>query len=243
MIKFLKNIFIKKPIIFLKKYLWKILRLLFILILIFITSLFIVKELTPSDSIISFKRECNDKICEKKVDPERSVVIKNYIEVLSSNLERFDFFARFTFLRFDFQIINQTQFNFEITQPKYEKGVNVAMQCNFNGQEYIFSPGSGIIFQQKSPIGNIIKELDKIQNILVNCNPATQNVSLTPLGKFPVAPNAQINFIYNEEKYYLKFLPDKWNYIFMVLQIFIITGILLGAYYEILRFVKKGFRE
>lgn len=241
--KFLKFLFFviskirnNKQIIFI------FLRLIFILLIVFLGALFITRELTPPDYIIRFKRECDGVKCEKVkiIDSERNISIENEINALSSSLERIDFLARFTFLRFNFQVTNQTQFKFEVTQPKYEKGVDVAMQCNFNGQEYVFSPNSGIIFQQKSYIINIIKELNNIQNILINCNPATQNVSLKPLGKFEVAPNAQIKLVFDEEVYHLNFLPDEWNYLFTILQIFIIMGIILAAYYEIKNFIKKG---
>ncbi|MDO8571408.1 MAG: hypothetical protein Q7R79_01910 [bacterium] len=223
---------------------WQILRVVLILFFIFGSSLFIVKTLTPSDYTIHFKRECDGVKCEKVrvIDSERSANIENEISALSSSLERVDFFARFTFLRFDFQTTNQTKFNFEVTQPKYEKGVDVAMQCNLNGREYVFSPNSGIIFQEKSSIGNIVKNLDKIQNILINCNPATQSVSLKPLGRFEVAPNAQIKFIFDEEQYHLRFRPDRLNYPLTVFQMLILVGIFLGGYYEIMRFVRNGLK-
>ena len=228
-----------------KKILFKFFRLVIILLFIFGGSLFIVRKLTPPDYTIHFKRECDGIKCEKvkTINSERSASIENEIEALSSALDRFEFFARFTFLRFDFQITNQTQFKFEVTQPKYERGIDIEMQCNFNGQNYIFSPNSGITFQQKASIGDIIKELNKIQGILINCNPASQSVNLKPLGRFEVAPNAQIKFIFDEEKYHLRFLPDKLNYALTVLQMFIIVGLFLGSYYEMARFVKKGLRK
>ncbi|MFH1744567.1 MAG: hypothetical protein ABH881_00135 [bacterium] len=242
-VRFLRTLFSPFLKIHIKKQsVYKIIRFLLILAFIFGGSLFITKELTPPDYTIHFKSECDGEKCDKVtvIDSERNASIENEINNLSSYLERIDFFAHLTFLRFDFQTTNQTQFRFEVTQPKYEKGIDVAMQCNFNGQEYVFSPNSGIIFQQKSSVGNIIKELDNIKNVLINCNPATQNVSLKPLGMFEVAPNAQIKFVFDEERYKLHFLPDKWNYLFTFLQIFIITGIILAAYYNIKRFFKKG---
>ncbi|MDZ4260485.1 MAG: hypothetical protein U1A25_02365, partial [Candidatus Sungbacteria bacterium] len=193
---------------------------------------------------IRFKRECDGVTCQKvkTIDSERSISIENEIEVLSSVLERMDFFARFTFLRFDFQTTNQSQFIFAVTEPKYEKGVDIIMQCNLNGQNYVFSPNSGIIFNQKSSLGDIIKELNKIQDILITCDPAPQTITNIVDHPVEVAPNAQVKLIYNEEKYHLRFLPDKWNYLLTVLQMFVITGIFLGAYYEILCFVRKGLK-
>ena len=112
------------------------------------------------------------------------------------------------------------------------------MQCNINGEEYIFSPNSGIIFQEKSSIGNLIQKLGEVQKVLINCNPAPQNVKLIPTEKIVVAPNAQVQFIYNEEKYRLKFLPDKWNYPLTVLQVFVILGIVFSGFYAIKQFIK-----
>jgi len=227
-----------------KKGFYVALRTTLILLFIFGGSFFVVKKLTPTDYTIHFKRECDEVKCEKMktIDSERNSIIENEIKALSSTLDRLEFFARFTFLRFNFQITNQSQFIFAVTEPKYEKGIDIAMQCNFNGKDYIFSPNSGIIFQEESTIGNIIQELDKIQNVLINCNPAPQEVSLKPLGTFIVAPNAQIQVVYNEEKYYLRFLPDKWNYPLTALQMFIIVGIILGAYYELKRFIGRGLK-
>ena len=219
----------------------KMLRFSLVAIFIFGGSFFIIKSLTPPDYTIRFKRECNGIKCEKikVIDSIRSTSIENEIEALSSTLERFDFFARFTFLRFDFQTTNQSQFIFAVTEPKYEKGVDIVMQCNLNGKDYIFSPNSGIIFKQKASIGNIIQELNKVQNILINCNPALQDIRLVPMEQVVVAPNAQVQIIYNEERYHLNFLPDKWNYFLTVLEMFIVTGILLGAYYEIKKFINQ----
>ena len=225
-----------------KLYGYGLLRLVLVLIFIFGSSSFITQKLTPPDYTIRFKRECDGAKCEKIIDLERSEAIGNDIEALSANLERFEFFARFTFLRFDFQITNKSQFIFAVTEPKYEKGVDIMMQCNLNGKDYVFSPNSGIIFKQKTSLGNIVGELGKIQNILINCNPAPQDVRLVPTEQVVVAPNAQVQFIYNEEKYHLRFLPDKWNYALTALQVAILLGIFLGAYYEILRFVKKGLK-
>lgn len=227
-----------------KKILYKILRPILILFFIFGSSLFVVRQLTPPDYTIHFKRKCDEIKCEKvkTIDSERSSSIENEIETLSSTLNRFEFFARFTFLRFNLQTTNQSQFIFMVTEPKYEKGIDIMMQCNFNGKDYIFSPNSGIVFQEKSTIENIIQELNKVQSILINCNPAPQELSLRPVGTFIVAPNAQIQFIYNEEKYHLRFLPDRWNYPLTVLQMFIITGIILGAYYELKRFIDRGLK-
>lgn len=219
-------------------------RLVFILSIILGGSLFVTKKLTPPDYTIHFKRECDGVKCEKvkTIDSERSASIENEIETLSSTLDRFDFFARFTFLRFNLQTTNQSQFVFVVTEPKYEKGIDIMMQCNLNGKDYIFSPNSGIVFQEKSTIGSIVQKLNTIQDILINCNPAPQEISLKPLGTFVVAPNAQIQFIYNEEKYHLGFLPDKWNYPLTVLQAFIIIGIILGSYYELKRFIGRGLK-
>lgn len=219
-------------------------RLIIVLVVILGGAFFITKKLTPPDYTIHFKRECDEVKCEKVkiIDSERNTSIENEIETLSSTLNRFDFFARFTFLRFNLQTTNRSQFVFVVTEPKFEKGIDITMQCNFDGKDYIFSPNSGIIFQEKSTIGSIIQKLNKIQDILINCNPAPQKASLEPLGTFVVAPNAQIQFIYNEEKYHLRFLPDKWNYLLTALQIFIITGIVLGAYYELKRFLERGFK-
>lgn len=227
-----------------KRAIFSIFKFLFILFIILGGSLFITKKLTPPDYTIHFKRECDGVKCEKvkMIDSERNASIENEIETLSSTLDRFDFFARFTFLRFNLQTTNQSQFVFVITEPKYEKGIDIMMQCNLNGKDYIFSPNSGIVFQEKSTVGSIIQKLNKIQDILINCNPAPQEVSLKPLGTFVLAHNAQIQFIYNEEKYHLRFLPDKWNYPLTALQMFIITGIILGAYYELKRFVGLGFK-
>ena len=50
--------------------------------------------------------------------------------------------------------------------------------------------------------------------------------------------NAQVQFIYNEEKYRLKFLPDKWNYPLTVLQVFVILGIVFSGFYAIKQFIK-----
>src|SRR3989344_6986900 len=227
-----------------KKTIYKYGRFLLITLVILGGSFFIVEKLTPPEYTIRFKRECDGVKCEKVkvIDSERNASIENEVEAISSALERLDFFARFTFLRFDFQTTNQSQFIFAVTEPKYEKGIDIMMQCKLNGRDYVFSPNSGIIFKQKSSIGNIIKELSKVQDVLINCNPAEQDVRLVPTEQIVVAPNAQVKFIYNEEKYHLKLLPDRWNYLLTVLEMFIITGILLGAYYEILRFIRKGFK-
>lgn len=228
-----------------KRRIYIFIRLAIILFFIFGSSALITEKLTPPDYTIRFKRECDGIKCEKVkvVDSERSASIENEIEALSASLERIDFFARFTFLRFDFQTTNQSQFNFVVTQPRYEKGVDIMMQCNLNGKDYVFSPNSGVIFKEESSLSNIIKELNKIQDILITCNPAPQNIGFTPTEKILVAPNAQVQFIYNEEKYHLKFLPDRLNYLLTVLQMFILAGIFLGAYYEITKFVKKGLKE
>lgn len=177
---------------------------------------------------------------QKILDTEINTTIEDEIETISSTLERIDFFARFTFLRFDFQITNQSQLIFAVTQPHYEKGVDIMMQCNLKGQDYIFSPNSGIIFKQKSSISNIIRELNKIQGILITCDPAPQTIKNIVDKPVEVAVGAQVKLVYNEEKYHLRFLPDRWNYLLTLLQVFVVTGIILGAYYEILRFVKKG---
>jgi len=228
-----------------KRVIYKLLRLVLVLFVIFGSPALITEKLTPPDYTIRFKRECDGIRCEKikVVDSERNTNIENEIEALASVLERFDFFARFTFLRFDFQITNKSQFIFAVTEPRYEKEVDIMMQCNLNGQDYVFSQNSGIIFKQKSSLGNIIRELNKIQNILISCNPAPQDIKNVVEKPLVVAPNAQVQFIFNEETYHLKFMPDKWNYSMTVLQMFILTGIFLGAYYETLRFVKKGLRE
>ncbi len=220
-------------------------RLIIILFFIFGSSVLVIEKLTPSDYTIKFERECDGIKCEKikVIDSERSASIENEVEALSASLERIDFFARFTFLRFDFQTTNQSQFAFVVTQPRYEKGVDIMMQCNLNGKDYIFSPNSGIIFTQKSSIRDIISELNKIQNILITCNPAPQNIENVVDKPLIVAPEAEVQFIYKEEKYHLKFLPDKLNYFLTVLQMFIITGIFLGAYFEISRFINKGLRK
>lgn len=222
-----------------KQIIYKFLRLLLVGFFIFGGSTFIVKNLTPPDYTIRFKRECDGVKCEKikVIDSERSTSIENDIETLAFTLERFDFFARFTFLRFDLQTTNQSQFIFAVTEPKYEEGIDIMMQCGLNGKDYIFSPNSGIIFQQKSSIGNIVQELKNVQNILMNCNPAPQEIKLIPTKQIVVAPNAQVQFIYNEEKYHLRFLPDKWNYPLTVLEMFIIVGVFLGAFYDIKNFV------
>lgn len=229
---------------FSRKIIYNFLRLAIVLFFVFGSSSLITHKLTPPDYTIRFKRECDGVQCQKvkATDSERNTSIENDIDTLLSDLERFDFFARFTFLRFDFQTTNQSQFIFEVTEPHYEKGIDIMMQCNLNGKDYIFSPNSGIIFKQKSSIGNIIKELNKIQDLLINCDPAPQDIRLVPTEQIVVAPNAQIKFIYNEEKYHLKFLPDRWNYSLTVLQMFIFTGIIFGAYYEILRFIREGFQ-
>ena len=223
-----------------KKTIYRYGRFLLVTLVLFGGSFFIVEKLTPPEYTIRFKRECDGVKCEKVkvIDSERNASIENEIEVISSALERLDFFARFTFLRFDFQTTNQSQFIFAITEPKYEKGVDIMMQCNLNGKEYIFSLNSGIIFQEKSSIGNLIQKLEEIQNILINCNPAQQNVNLIPTEQIVVAPNAQVQFIYNEEKYHLKFLPDKWNYLLTLLQMFIILGIVFSGFYAIKQFIK-----
>lgn len=226
---------------FLKKQnICKLLRLLLVTFVIFGGSAFIVNSLTPPDYTIRFKRECDGTKCEKikVINSERNASIENDIKTLSSTLERFDFFARFTFLRFDLQTTNQSQFIFVVTEPKYEEGVDIMMQCNLNGKDYIFSPNSGIIFQQKSSVGDIIQELSNVENTLINCNPAPQEVKMIPKKQIIVAPNAQVKFIYNEEKYNLKFLPDKWNYLLTVLEMFTIVGIFLGALYDIGTFIK-----
>lgn len=223
-----------------KQTVYKFLRLLLVGFFIFGGSAFIVKNLTPPDYTIRFKRECDGIKCEKikVIDSERTTSIENDIETLSSTLERFDYFARFTFLRFDLQTTNRSQFIFVVTEPKYKEGVDIMMQCGLNGKEYIFSPNSGIIFSTKSSIGEIVQELDSVQNILINCNPAPQEKKSIPTKQVVVAPNGQVQFIYNEEKYHLRFLPDKWNYPLTVLEIFIIVGIFLGAFYDIKNFVR-----
>ena len=223
-----------------KKTIYKYGRFLPLTLVILGGSFFIVEKLTPPEYTIRFKRECDGVKCEKVrvIDSERNASIENEVEAISSALERLDFFARFTFLRFDFQTTNQSQFIFAVTEPKYEKGVDIIMQCNLNGKEYIFSPNSGIIFQQKSSIGNLIQKLGEVQNVLINCNPAPQDVKLIPTEQIIVAPNAQVQFIYNEEKYHLKFLPDRWNYPLTVLQMFIILGIVFSGFYAIKQFIK-----
>lgn len=222
-----------------KQTVYKFLRLLLVGFFIFGGSAFIVKNLTPPDYIIRFKRECDGIKCEKikGIDSERSTSIENDIKTLSSTLERFDFLARFTFLRFDLQTTNRSQFIFAVTEPKYEEGVDIMMQCGLNGKEYIFSPNSGIIFSTKSSIGDIVQELGNVQNILINCNPAPQEIKLIPTKQVVFAPNGQVQFIYNEEKYHLRFLPDKWNYPLTTLEMFIIVGIFLGTFYDIKNFV------
>ena len=228
-----------------KQNIYKFLRLLLVIIFIFGGSAFIVEKLTPHDYTIRFKRECDGVKCEKIkiIDSNRNVSIENEVKKLSNILERLNFFARLTFLRFDFQVINQTQFNFVVTEPRYEKGFDVMVQCNLTGQDYVFSSNSGIILKQKAYIGNIAEELNKIQSLLINCNPASQKISLETVGKFIVAKNAQIQIIYDEEKYLLRFLPDKWNYPLTVLEMFIIVGIFLGAFYNIKSFVNVGSKE
>lgn len=226
----------RKPLVF------GLVRLALVLFFVFGSASLITHKLTPPDYTIRFKRECDGMQCQKikAIDSDRNTNIENDIKFLSAVLERFDFFARFTFLRFDFQTTNQSQFIFAVTEPKYEKRVDIMMQCNLNGQNYVFSPNSGIIFKQKSSLGNIVKELGTIQGVLINCNPAPQDVRLIPTEQVVVAPNAQVQFIYNEEKYHLRFLPDKWNYPLTVLQIAIILGIFLGAYYDLKRFIERG---
>lgn len=147
-----------------KKTIYKFGRLLLVVIVIFGGSFFVVNQLTPSEYTIRFKRECDGVKCEKLkvIDSERGASFESDIGAISSMLERLDFFARFTFLRFDFQTTNQSQFIFTVTEPKYEKGIDIMMQCNLNGKEYIFSPNSGIIFQQKSSIESLIQELEKV---------------------------------------------------------------------------------
>ena len=220
------------------------LRVVIILVFIFGSSVLITEKLTPPDYTIRFKRECDGIKCEKvrTVDSERSTNFENDIEELSTSLERINFFAQFTFLRFDFETTNQSQMIFVITQPQYEKKVDIMMQCSLGGQDYVFSSNSGIIFKQKSSIVNIISELNKIQNVLTTCNLAPQNTGNIVYKPFEVAPNAEVKFIFNEEKYHLKFLPDRLNYFLTVLQMFIITGIFLGSYYEIRRFIKNGLK-
>ena len=228
-----------------KKRVYEVARLLLILLFILGGSALITEKLTPQDYTIHFKRECDDSGCKKtrNIGSDRNINIENEIRKLSNTLERLDFFARLTFLRFDFHVTNQTQFNFVVTEPRYEKSIDVLVQCNLNGQDYVFSTNSGIIFKQKASVGNIIEELNKIQNMLINCNPASQNISLKPVGKFILAQNAQIQIIYDEEKYHLKFMADKWNYLLTVLQIFIITAIFLASFYEITNFVKRGLKK
>lgn len=228
-----------------KRVVYEFFRLVIVLFFIFGSSVWITEKLTPSDYTIRFKRECDGIKCEKVkvVDSGRSTSIENEIKALSLSLERIDFFARFTFLRFDFQTTNESQFSFVVTQPRYEKGVDIMIQCNFDGQNYVFPPNSGIVFRQKSSIGDIVSELNRIQDILITCNPAPQEIKNVVDKPIEVAPEAQVQFIYNEEKYHLKFLPDGLNYFLTVLQMFIITGIFLGAYYEIMRFIKRGLKN
>ncbi len=227
---------------FLKKHItYKILRLLLVIFFVLGSSAFIVKNLTPSDYTLRFKRKCDGVKCEKikEVNSEQGTSIEDQLEVLSSTLGRLDFFARFTFLRFDFETTNQSQFIFAATEPKHEERMDIMMQCNLNGKNYIFSPNSRIIFQQKSSIGSILHELNKVQNILINCNPAPQDIN--SFTTFTLAPTGQIQFIYNEDKYHLRFLPDKWNYPLTVLQMLIFVGIFFGALYDIKRFMGEGF--
>ena len=223
-----------------KKTIYKCGKFLLVVLVIFGGSFFIVEKLTPPEYTIRFKRECDGVKCEKVrvIDSERNASIENEVEAISSALERLDFFARFTFLRFDFQTTNQSQFIFAVTEPKYEKEVDIMMQCNLNDKEYVFSPNSGVIFQQKSSIGNLIQKLGEVQNVLINCNPAPQDAKLIPTEQIVVAPNAQVQFIYNEEKYHLKFLPDRWNYPLTVLQMFVILGIVFSGFYAIKQFIK-----
>lgn len=221
---------------------YSFLRAGFILLVIFGGAYFISKTLTPSEYTIRLQRECDGVECKKikLVDSERKSSIENEIKTLMSTLERFDFFTRFTFLRFKFQITNKSQFLFVVTEPKYEKGVDILMLCNLNGKDYVFSPNSGIIFQQKVSIQEIIENLGTIQDILIACNPAPQSITNIVDQPVQVAPNAQVQFIYNEEKYDLRFLPDKWNYWLTTLQMFFLTGILLAAYYELKKFTIRG---
>lgn len=223
-----------------KQSIYQLARFVLIILVIFGGAYLIVNKLTPQDYTIRFKRECDGVKCEKVkvIDSERNASIENEIDAISSTLERLDFFARLTFLRFDLQTTNQSQFIFAVTEPKYEKDIDIMMQCNLNGKEYTFSPNSGIIFQQKASIGNLIQELEKIQSVLINCNPAPQAVQLVPTEQILVAPNAQVQFIYNEEKYHLRFLPDRWNYPLTVLQVFVILGIIFSGYYALRQSVK-----
>jgi|SRR3989344_3513065 len=219
----------------------KVLRLIIVLVVIFGGAYWVTEKLTPSEHIIKFKRECNNNECAKIIDPEEAKFINNEINTLQANLERIEFFAKFTFLRFNFQVNNQSQFHFTVTDPPLEKDINIMMQCNLNGQTNIFSHGAGIIFMQKSSIKDIAKELNNIQNILITCNPASQHLEMvgTP---FPVASGAEMRLVYSEDKYSLKFLPDKWNYWLILLQVFMVTGIIYSGYYAILRFIIKGLK-
>lgn len=61
---------------------------------------------------------------------------------------------------------------------------------------------------------------------------------MVPTEQVVVAPNAQVQFIYNEEKYHLRFLPDKWNYPFTVLQVSVLLGIIFSGFYAIKQFIK-----
>lgn len=216
-------------------------RLAIMLVLIFGGPVFIIKNLTPSDYVIHFKRECDGTKCEKikSIDSERGDSIKNEIEALSSALERIDFFTRFTFLRFNFEVTNKSQFLFVVTEPRREEKADIKMLCNLHGQGYILSPNAGIIFKQKSSVAEILKELERIQNILISCELAPQKTTMFT-SDFIVAAGAQIQWTYDEEKYHLKFLPDRWNYILTVLQMFILIGLFFGAYEGIRRFVKDG---
>lgn len=217
-------------------------RIGFIALFIFGGAYYVAKTLSPPEYTIRFQRECDGVKCEKikSVDSGRKTSIENEIASLSSTLERIDFFTRFTFLRFDFKATNKSQFLFVVTEPRYEKGVDILMLCNLNGQDYIFSPNSGIIFQQGVSIQEIIKNLGTIQDILIACNPAPQSITNIVDQPVQVAPNAQVQFIYNEEKYDLRFLPDKWNYWLTTLQMFFLMGILLAAYYELKKFIIRG---
>lgn len=218
-----------------------------ILIIFFILggSLFIKKFLTPPDYMIEFKLDCDGTRCEKVkfVHSERATSIENEIKSLSEILERIDSFAKFTFLRFDFQVTNMSQLDFVVTQPFYEKGVDFSISCSLNGKDYVFPTNSGITFSQKSSIGNVIEELNNVQNLLIKCNPSPQNIVFTPLEQVIVSPNASVKFIYKEEKYHLQFLPDRLNFILTVLQMFIVTGIFFGAYSDITKFVKYGLKS
>lgn len=235
----LKNIFIKSGGL---KFVYKFLRVFILFIIIFGSSWLITKKLTPPEHTIRIERKCEHEKCKKIVDPARNEIIKRNIEELTSDLERFEFFSKFTFLRFDFATTNQSQFKFIVTEPYHEEGIDIMMECNLNGQIYVFSPNSGIIFAQKSSIKNITKELDKIQNILIACSPATQKIANAIKEPVTVGPEGQIKIIYDEEKYNLKFLPDKWNYFLTLLQIFVVIGIIFGSYYALLRFIKKGLK-